>query len=443
MEAEQGLLGSILLDARACMSEIEARGSIAEVFYDLRHTVIYEAILELQTAGNPVDCITLTERLNASNMLEQVGGIVYLSALPDATPSAANVSYYLDILLEKFAQRKIIQTLTGIVSSSYESEIKPAQMIDQAGQVITELSVRFNGRHKSEIRETVAACISDYEAEQNEGVIAGLTTGFIDYDKLTGGLKAAEYVVIAGRPSMGKTALAMNIVEHVALDLKQPVGIFSLEMSEKALVDRLICSRARINRKNIRDRMLAERDYPKLTGAAGKISASPIHIDDSSGLTAMQMRSRARQMHQEFGIKLLVVDYLQLISTDEQNRRDTRDAQIARVSAHIKGLLKELGIPGIILAQLNRDIEKDKSRKPRLSDLRECGAIEQDADTIGMLYKPSEEEEEFESANPINLCIRKQRSGPTGDIHLTFFSGWTRFESAAKISDTTTHDNDH
>src|SRR5437763_4320354 len=244
-------------------------------------------------------------------------------------------------------------------------------------------------------------------------------------------------IVIAARPSMGKTSLAMNIAEHVTIEAKLPVGVFSLEMTADSLVLRMLCSRSRVNLRNVRDGFLAERDFPKLTGAAGKLANSPLFIDDSSGLSILQLRAKARRMFQQYGIKLFGIDYLQLLHSTAR-RADNRQQEIADISSGVKSLAKELRVPVVVLSQLNRELEKDKNRKPRLSDLRESGAIEQDADLVALLYKPSSGDDDEpgpeQDALPVNLLIAKQRNGPTGDVNLTFLKSYTRFESAAKIS---------
>jgi replicative DNA helicase len=274
-------------------------------------------------------------------------------------------------------------------------------------------------------------------------MLTGVGTGFADLDKMTSGLHGGEMIVIAARPSVGKTSLAMNIAEHVSIEEKLPVGVFSLEMTSDSLVLRMLCSRSRVNLRNVREGFLAERDFPKLTGAAGKLANAPLFIDDTSGLSILQLRAKARRMWQQFGIKLFVIDYLQLLHSTAR-RAENRQQEIADISNGIKSLAKELNVPVIVLSQLNRDIEKDKSRKPQLSDLRESGAIEQDADVVGLLYKPGKggddagngdaENSVEQDALPVNLLIAKQRNGPTGDVHLTFLKSYTRFESAAKVS---------
>jgi replicative DNA helicase len=291
------------------------------------------------------------------------------------------------------------------------------------------------------IKELVNRAITKIEEyHTNQGMLTGLSTGFVDFDKMTTGLHAGEMIVVAARPSMGKTSLAMNIAEHVALELKAPVGVFSLEMTAEQLVLRMICSRSRVNLRNVRDGFLAERDFPKLTGAAGKMAAAPLFIDDSSALSILQLRAKARRMWQQFGIKLFVIDYLQLLHSTSR-RAENRQQEIAEISGGLKALAKELGVPVLVLSQLNRELEKrGPGERPRLSDLRESGAIEQDADLVGLLYRESknkdgdEEPEVEQDAIAVKLYIAKQRNGPTGDVDLTFLKSYTRFESAAKVS---------
>jgi replicative DNA helicase len=372
--------------------------------------------------------------------LEQVGGLSYLSQLPDQTPSPANLSYYAEIVQEKYVLRKLISTCSGIVGRVYDHEGEVDSLLDEVERDVLRISEsRVEGQNSS-IKELVKKAITTIEeCHQRQGMLTGIGTGFSDLDKMTSGMHGGEMIVIAARPSMGKTSLAMNIAEHVSIEQRLPVGVFSLEMTSESLVLRMLCSRSRVNMRNIRDGFLAERDFPKLTSAAGKLSSAPLFIDDSSGLSILQMRAKARRMHQQFGIKLFVIDYLQLLHSTAR-RAENRQQEIADISNGVKALAKELEVPVIVLSQLNRELEKDKNRKPRMSDLRESGSIEQDADLIGLLYKPNSEDDEGaaqpeQDAVPVNLLIAKQRNGPTGDVHLTFLKSITRFESAAKVSD--------
>ncbi len=441
IEAEQGVLGCVLLSPNdnlgVCIEKFK-KGS--EVFYDLRHRVIFDLLLEMYDAKEAIDLITLPQRLKDKNQLEGVGGIAYLNSLVDSVPSAANLMYYLDIVREKHVLRQMITVCTDVVGQVYDHQGEVDALLDEVERDVLRISEERIETDSRTIKDLVYRAIDTIESfHKRQGMLDGLGTGFPDMDKMTSGLHPGEMIVIAARPSMGKTSLAMNIAEAVAIDQNMPVGVFSLEMTADSLVLRMLCSRARVNLRAIREGFLAERDFPKLTGAAGKLANAPLFIDDTSGLSILQMRARARRMWQQHGIKLFVIDYLQLLHSTSR-RAENRQQEIADISNGIKALAKELSVPVIVLSQLNRELEKDKDRKPRLSDLRESGAIEQDADLVALLYKPSRGEEEDAGsvavetdAIPVNLLIAKQRNGPTGDVPLTFFKGFTRFESAAKV----------
>ncbi len=440
LEAEQGVLGCVLLAPAECLGEcIEKFKSGAEVFYDLRHRTIYEALVEMFDHKEPIDAITLQQRLKDRQQLEPVGGLAYLSALPDTVPTAANLGYYLEIVREKFILRKMIQACTDVVGRVYDHEGEVDALLDEVERDILRISEARVEATTNTIKDLVRKAITTIEDyHQRQGVLTGIGTGFADLDKMTSGLHEGEMIVIAARPSMGKTSLAMNIADWVAVDQRLPVGVFSLEMTAEALVLRMLCSRSRVNLRNITSGFLANQDFPKLTGAAGKLANAPLFIDDSAGLSILQLRAKARRMAQQYGIKLFVVDYLQLLHSTAR-RAENRQQEIADISNGIKALAKELKVPVIVLSQLNRELEKDKNRKPRLSDLRESGAIEQDADLVALLYKPTGGDDDDgggpeQDAEPVNLLIAKQRNGPTGDVNLTFLKSYTRFESAAKIS---------
>ncbi|HLX69761.1 MAG TPA: replicative DNA helicase [Verrucomicrobiae bacterium] len=444
-DSEKGVLGCILLSPNDCMGEcIEGLKMGAEAFYDLRHQTIFSALAEMYDARSAIDLITLQQRLKDKQLLEQVGGLAYLSTLPDAVPSAANLSYYLEIVKEKYFLRKMIHTCTDVVGRVYDYEGEVDALMDEVERDILRISESRVEERSNTIKELVKRAITQIEDfHQRQGMLTGVATGFTDLDKMTSGLHPGEMIVIAARPSMGKTSLAMNIAEHVAIEQKLPVGVFSLEMTSESLVLRMLCSRSRVNLRNVRDGFLAERDFPKLTGAAGKLANAPLFIDDSSGLSILQLRAKARRMAQQYGIKLFVIDYLQLLHSTSR-RAENRQQEIADISNGVKSLAKELNVPVIVLSQLNRELEREKNRKPRMSDLRESGSIEQDADLIGLLYKPSTGDDEEGSgggggedhdAVAVNLLIAKQRNGPTGDVNLTFLKSFTRFENAAKISD--------
>ena len=443
-EAEMGVLGCALLDPNQCIGECveKLKDDGKAAFYDLRHQIIYETLSEMFNARKPIDLITVQQNLKDRQLLDQVGGIAYLNQLQDAVPSAANLSYYLDIVREKYLLRKLITTCTGVVGRVFDYEGDVEALLDEVEKEILRVNESRAQGNMVAVRELVNHAITTIEHYfSRKGELGGLATGFPDLDKMTDGLHGGEMIVIAARPSMGKTSLAMNIAEHVAMEQKQPVGVFSLEMSAASLVMRTMCSLARVNLRSIREGFMSESDFPKLTNAAGRLAGAGLFIDDTAGLSILQLRARARRMAQQHGIKLFVIDYLQLLNSTARRSQENRQQEIADISSGIKALAKELNVPVIVLSQLNRELEKDKSRKPRLSDLRESGSIEQDADLVGLLYKPNAGDEE-DSATPdenegvaVNLLIAKQRNGPTGDVNLTFLKPYTRFESAAKFSD--------
>ena len=449
IEAEQGVLGCILLSPNEGLGTcVEKLKSGSEIFYDLRHRHLYDLLVGMYDRKEAIDLLTVQQRLRDRNELEAVGGLAYLAALPDAVPSAANLTYYTEIVREKHLLRKMIQTCTSVVGRVYEYEGDVDALLDEVERDVLRISEERVEATTSTIKDLVHKAINTIEEyHQRHGMLTGLSTGFVDFDQMTSGLHAGEMIVIAARPSMGKTSLAMNIAEHVAVDTRLPVGVFSLEMTAHSLVLRMLCSRARVNLKDIRGGFLAERDFPKLTGAAGKLANSPLYIDDTAGLSILQLRAKARRMWQQHGIKLFIIDYLQQMHSTSR-KVDNRQQEIADISNGVKALAKELEVPVIVLSQLNRDFERDKARKPNLADLRESGAIEQDADVVGLLYKadpddPTKRKDDVEDEEtgmtpdvlPVNLLIAKQRNGPTGDVKLTFLRSITRFENSAKITD--------
>jgi len=439
IEAEQGVLGCVLLAPNESLGIcIERFLSGSEVFYDLRHRHIYELLVGMYDHKEAIDLLTVQQRLKDRNQLEAVGGLAYLSSLPDAVPSAANLSYYADIVREKLLLRRMIQTCTSVVGRVYEHEGEVDSLLDEVERDVLRISEERVEPSTRGIKDLVNKAINTIEEfHQRQGMLTGISTGFPDLDRMTSGFHGGEMIVIAARPSMGKTSLAMNIAEHAAVDERLPVGVFSLEMTAESLVLRMLCSRSRVNLRSVRDGFLAERDFPKLTGSAGKLAGAPLFIDDSPSLSILQLRAKARRMVQQYEVKLFVIDYLQLLHSTAR-RAENRQQEIADISNGIKALAKELSVPIVVLSQLNRELEKDKNRKPRLSDLRESGAIEQDADLVALLYKPSGDDDEGSSveqeAVPVNLLIAKQRNGPTGDVSLTFLKSYTRFESASKVS---------
>ncbi len=440
IEAEQGVLGCVLLSPNEAMGLcLEKLKSGSEAFYDLRHRTLFEMLSGMYDSKQPIDLITVQQHLKDQGQLESVGGLVYLANLQDAVPSASHLEYYIGIMREKFVLRRMIQACGGVISRVHEYEGDVDSLLDEVERDILRISEDREEGSTRGMKELVTSAIKIIEDfHKRQGALSGVPTGFSDLDKMTNGMHAGEMVVIAARPSMGKTSLAMNIAEHVSVNEKLPVGVFSLEMTSESLVMRLLCSLAKVNMKTVRDGFMTEGDMRRLFQAASKLSKAPLHIDDTPGLSILQMRARARRMWQQHGIKLFVIDYLQLLHSSSKKAKDNRQQEVAEISAGVKALAKELQLPVIVLCQLNRELEKDKNRKPRLSDLRESGSIEQDADLVGLLYKAAVEEDEEAPAEPheaipVNLLIAKQRNGPTGDVRLTFLKSFTRFESAAKV----------
>jgi replicative DNA helicase len=435
IEAEQALLGSMLIAPQEvigdCVEQISERH-----FYLPAHATVYQILVELWNARQAIDIVTLTQILRDRKLLDAVGGAAAVTHLFTFTPTAANAGYYLEIVREKFILRQIIGACTESAGRAYEDQGEVNILLDEVEQRILAINeIRFRQQivpMKDLVIEAIQTIETMYE---RRGALTGLPTGFKDLDRLTSGLHAAEMIVVAARPSMGKTALAMNIAEHVALVAKHPVAVFSLEMSSQQLVQRLLCSRARVNLQKLRDGFLSERDFPNLTQAASKLAESQMYIDDTAGLSILELRAKARRLKSMYNIQLIVIDYLQLLRSTSRRAQDNRQLEIAEISAGIKGLAKELNLPIIVLAQLNRQPEARSGGKPRLSDLRESGSIEQDADLVALLVRAEvyedDEEARAEKAGEAELIIAKQRNGPVGEVRLTFLKEFTRFEDRA------------
>jgi replicative DNA helicase len=436
VEAEQGVLGSMLISPRDAIAECVEKIT-EEYFYVPAHQIIYRELVDLWNAAQAIDLITFTQILRDRNLLDVIGGPALVTSLFTFVPTAANIEYYIEIVRDKYILRSIIAAATESVRRAYEEQDEVNNLLDEVEQRIFAVGEdRFKGQilsMKDQVMEAIDAIEKLYE---RKGGITGISTGFIEFDRMTSGLHPSEMIVIAARPSMGKTALAMNIVEHVAISQGLAVGVFSLEMSSQQLVQRLLCSRARVNLQKVRDGFLAERDFPSLTAAASKLADARIFIDDSAGLSILELRAKARRLKAQQDIQLIVVDYLQLLRSTTRRAQDNRQLEISEISAGLKGLAKELKIPVIVVAQLNRQPEQRSGGKPRLSDLRESGSIEQDADLVGLLVRPEiyEEDEEAraEKAGEAEFIIAKQRNGPVGEIPLTFLKEFTRFETRAR-----------
>ncbi|MEI8234564.1 MAG: replicative DNA helicase [Verrucomicrobiota bacterium] len=439
-DAELGLLGSALLSPREVITECVEQKITPEHFHAPANAIIYGILRELYDANKPIDFILLTQLLRDRQLLDKVGGAAFVTSLFTFVPTAANAAYYLEILKEKYTLRQIILTCNEFAQRSYEEQENVDTFLDQVETKVFQITESRLNDKVFQIKDAVFAAIESIEKlYERKGEITGLPTGFSDFDKMTDGLHSSEMIVIAARPSMGKTALAMNIAEHVALQHKHAVAIFSLEMSSQQLVQRLLCSRAKVNLGKVRDGFMAERDFQNLTHAAARISESKILIDDTAGLSILELRAKARRMKAQHDIKLIVIDYLQLLKSTSKRAQDNRQLEIAEISSGVKALAKELELPIIVLAQLNRNPENrtgDSKGRPRLSDLRESGSIEQDADLVGLLmreeYYADNDEDKEAAKGKATLIIAKQRNGPVGDVDLTFLKEFTRFEDRAK-----------
>jgi replicative DNA helicase len=437
-DGEKGVLCSLLLSPRE-VADICVLHLRAEAFYIPAHEIIYSLTLEFGDKCKPIDFISLKQALKDRNQLEEIGGPEYLNDLYNFVPTSANAAYYIDIVREKYVLRRLISACNRLSTQCYDQQGEIDPLLDQAEKEIFAIT----GEHvKTEIvptKELVMEAIEQIEKlYENRGSVTGLPTGFIELDRMTSGLHAAEMIVIAARPSMGKTAFAMNIAEHVAMDIGKAVAVFSLEMSSQQLVQRILCSRAKVDLQRVRNGFLSERDFPNLTAAASQVAAAKMFIDDTPGLTITELRAKARRLKSQQDIQLIVIDYLQLLRSMSRRAQDNRQLEISEISAGIKALAKELNLPIIVIAQLNRqpDTRAKEGGRPRLSDLRESGSIEQDADLVGLLVRPeyyeTDDEAKQERAGEAELIIAKQRNGPTGDVPLTFLKQYTRFETRTR-----------
>jgi replicative DNA helicase len=429
LDAEMSVLGAMLLDREAIGHAIEA--ITPDCFYKEAHARIYSAVVELFDANQPVDIVTLSEHLKKRKDLEAVGGASYISMLLDAIPSAANIVHYLRIVREKALLRKLITVAAGIVSRCYDGSEEVNELLDGAERDIFEIAQRRETQGFVKVGDLIKHSIETVESlYQKKEYVTGVPTGYTDLDTITAGLQPSDLIIIAARPSMGKTSLALNIAEHAAIVAKIPTAIFSLEMAREQLVLRMLCSHARVSAHNVRTGFISEKhDFPKLVNAAGKLAAAPIYIDDSPSISVLEMRAKSRRLAAREKIGLVIVDYLQLMRSYSK-KVENRQQEISEISRSMKALARELGVPVIVLSQLNREAEGRPDHRPRLSDLRESGAIEQDADVVMLLFREEYYEPDNEEAKGrAEVIIAKQRNGPVGNVKLTFLEECTHFEN--------------
>ncbi len=424
--AEQSVLGAMLMDKNAISRVVELLD--ADSFYRDAHRYIYESVLNLFDRGEPIDLVTVTDNLRKNGKLDGAGGSVYITDLLSAVPTSANVEYYAKIVDEKATLRKLIDAGTNIVSHAFEEVENVDTVLDQAEKMVFDIALKRVrvGFHKidSVIKNVLDKIDSLYDKKES---ITGTPSGFADLDKYTAGFQNADLVIIAARPSVGKTALALNIAANAAIKHKIPVALFSLEMSKEQLAQRLLCSEAEVDAQKLKTATLSDTGWKKLTRALGRLSEAPIFIDDTPSLTVTEMRAKARRMKLEKGLGLVVVDYMQLMRG--RGRVENRVQEISEIARSLKTLARELDVPVVALSQLSRAVEKRDDRIPRLSDLRESGEIEQTADVVMFIHRDDYYNPQSERANIAEIIIAKQRNGPVGSVELVFRRDITKFHS--------------
>jgi replicative DNA helicase len=434
LEAEQSVLGGLLLSADGW--DAVAETVVANDFYRPGHRLIFRQISQLAEAVEPVDVITVADKLEASGELEASGGLSYLAELAQNTPSASNIRAYAQVVSERASLRKLIEAAQEIAESGFSPEGRSSgELIDEAERRIMQIAEQGpKAGGPQEVNPLLAGALKRIEELYNAGgKITGLTTGFLELDEMTSGLQDSDLVIVAGRPSMGKTSFAMNLVENALLAQSKPVLVFSMEMPAESLIIRMLSSIGRINQTNIRNGKLEQEDWPKLSTAMNKLKDVPLYIDDTAALTPTEVRSRARRVHREHGeLGMIMVDYLQLMQVAGSS--DGRTAEISEISRSLKAIAKEFKVPVVALSQLNRSLEQRPNKRPVNSDLRESGAIEQDADVIMFIYRDEVYNEESAEKGVAEIIIGKQRNGPIGTCRLAFVGQFTRFENLARGS---------
>lgn len=430
LEAEMAVLGSMLIDEQAISIAVESLDSAA--FYNNFHRKIYEAIMELYNANKAVDLITLSNELKRKEQLEFIGGAAFLTSLANAVPTSANIGHYVSIVKEKNILRNLINNSTKIVSYCYESEGNISEVVDYAEKLIFEISEKRGQGSYQHLKEIIKQSIEKIDRlYQKKAHVTGVSTGFIDLDIQTAGLQPSDLIIVAGRPSMGKSAFALSIAEYAGVTAKIPVAVFSLEMSKEQLAQRMLCSHAKIDAHKVRTGYFATSDWPRLTAAAGKLSESPIFIDDTPAISVMELRAKARRLKMHHDIQLIILDYMQLMRGSTSSA-ESRQQEISEISRSLKALARELNVPVVAISQLSRAVESRTDHRPQLSDLRESGAIEQDADIVILILR-----EEYYVPTPENqgiaeIIIAKQRNGPVGSVKLSFMKEWTRFDNLVR-----------
>ncbi|MDQ0201003.1 replicative DNA helicase [Neobacillus ginsengisoli] len=425
IEAEQAVLGAIFLEPSSLTMASEIL--IPEDFYRAAHQKIFNVMLKLNDLGKAVDLITVTEELAAAKLLEDTGGVSYLSDLAGSVPTAANIEYYARIVEEKSLLRRLIRTATGIASDGYSREDEVEALLSEAEKSILEVAQRKNAGAFHNIKDVLVRTYDNIELMHNRvGDITGLETGFVELDRMTAGFQRNDLIIVGARPSVGKTAFALNIAQNVAKKTGENIAIFSLEMGAEQLVMRLLCAEGNIDAQRLRTGSLTDEDWGKLTMAMGSLASSGIFIDDTPGVRISDIRSKCRRLKQEHGLGMILIDYLQLILGSGRSG-ENRQQEVSEISRSLKQLARELQVPVIALSQLSRGVEQRQDKRPMMSDIRESGSIEQDADIVAFLYRDDYYDKESEAKNIIEIIIAKQRNGPTGTVQLAFVKEYNKF----------------
>jgi len=436
LDAEQSVIGGLMLlnDSLDKVADIIS----ANDFYQYAHRLIFEHTLKIINAGKPADIITVAESLDISAELTSVGGLAYLANLVQNTPSAANIRRYAEIVRERSLMRQLIEVSSGITESAYNPQGRDVKnLLDDAEAKI--LNIAESGHRSNQgflgvqqILPGVINRIDDLYQRENQSGVTGISTGFEDLDQFTSGFQPGDLIIVAGRPSMGKTAFSINIAENIALQNKLPIAIFSMEMGASQLVTRMLGSIGKLDQQRMRNGSLEDDDWFRLTSAVGKLNDAPVYIDEGAGLTSFDVRARARRLQRQAGqLGLIVIDYIQLMSGTSDKSNENRATEISEISRSLKSLAKELNVPVVALSQLNRSVEQRQDKRPVMSDLRESGAIEQDADLILFIYRDEVYNKDSEQKGTAEIIISKQRNGPIGTVRLTFLGEHTRFENYA------------
>lgn len=431
LEAEQAVIGSMLTDKDAVMAAVEKLNS--ESFYREDNRLIFESIINLYNRSEPIDLVTVKDELTSMGSFEKVGGFEYLAILPDKVPTTANVEKYIDIVEEKSILRKLIKTANEIIDLGYNPTEDVEDIMAGAEKKIFDIIQNKNQKSYTPIKDVLVESFTKLEELYNQkSKITGVPTGFADLDNQTAGLHGSDLILLAARPAMGKTAFALNIAAHAAIRENVPVAVFSLEMSKDQLVNRILCMEAMVDSNKVRTGKLEEDDWNKLAGVVGPISDSGIYIDDTPGISIMEIRTKCRKLKMEKNIGLIVIDYIQLIQGSNNKRNGSREQEIAEISRSLKILAKELNVPVIALSQLSRAVEQRPDHRPMLSDLRESGSIEQDADIVMFLYRDDYYNPDSEEKDISEVIIAKHRGGSTGTVKLLWMGSYTKFVNLAR-----------